>query len=109
MASIPQNTKALSSAAVKYTTKPTSAFQLYTAIDFSNMDLVCMIFWIFGNEFPFSFQLLRCSAATMKEELLLFFQRIDMYPDLKYAIMGINNLSMEVQQVRFFAQLGHDP
>ena len=98
MSKVPSNIKALSLAEEK-NHKQASAFRLYSAIDFSNMDLVCLIFWILGDKIPFRFQLLRCSAATTGEELFLFFQRVNMYPNIKYLILGINNLTMEVQQV----------
>lgn len=77
----------------------TSTFQLYTAISFTNMELVCLIFYIFGNKFPLPFQLLQCSTSCTKEDLQLFFERVDKYPEYKYLLLGINHLSMEVQQV----------
>ncbi len=98
MPKIPVGIKALS-LNVERIRRQASAFRLYTAIKFTNLDLVCMIFWIFGEKIPFKFQLLRCSAATTREELLLFFQRINAYPNFKYLILGINTLTMEVQQV----------
>ncbi len=76
-----------------------SSFQMYTAIDFTNMELIRLIFWIFGNEFPHPFQLFRCSSSSTKDDLELLFQRINKYPDFKYLIFGVNKLLMEVQQV----------
>ena len=78
--------------------KLASSFQLFSAFDFSNMDLVRLIYWIF-DDFPESFQLLRCSLSTTNEEVELFFDRINKYPEFRYLILGINTLSLEVQQV----------
>ena len=74
-------------------------FTMYTSVDFTNMELVRLIFWIFENEFPLPFQLFRCSSLSTNEDLVLFFQRVDMYPNFKYLIVGVNHLPMEVQQV----------
>ena len=79
--------------------KLASSFQLFSAFDFSNMDLVRLIYWIFDNRFPESFQLLRCSLSTTNEEVELFFDRINKYSEFRYLILGINTLSLEVQQV----------
>ena len=76
-----------------------SLFRMYTAIKFTNMELIRLIFWIFGNEFPYPFQLFRCSSSTTKDDLELLFQRINKYSDFKYLIFGVNQLLMEVQQV----------
>ncbi len=94
------NVKALELAKKKQQHEHSSQFKLYSTVDFNNMELVQLIFWIFENKFPFSFQLLRCSAlSTTKEDLELLFKRVKMYPDLKYLVMGVNCLTMENQQV----------
>lgn len=74
-------------------------FNLYSALNYSNMEVVRLIFWIFKKRFPYSFQLLQCSSSTCEEELTLFFQRMDHYPNFLYLILGINRLTMEMQQV----------
>ena len=73
-------------------------FTLLSVSDLTNMDLVRLIYWVFGD-FPHGYQLLRCSKATEPEEIELFFDRVKFYPKLRYLILGINTLKNELQQV----------
>ena len=75
-------------------------FRLISALDFSNKDIVQLIFFVF-NGFPSPCQLLRCSKATCAEEIELFFQRISFFHTARYLILGINELTNELQQVYF--------
>ena len=76
----------------------TSSFKLFTAYNFNNLNKVCAVFSIF-NGLPQSFQLLRCSFSTSEDDVELFFDRIDNFPAFQYLLLGVNLLSLEVQQV----------
>ena len=72
---------------------------LISAFDYSNLDLIRLIYWIFDKSFPLFCQLFRCSSNTCKEDIELFFDRIDHFPQPKYLVLGINLISNDMQQV----------
>ena len=74
-------------------------FSLISAFEYTNMDLIKLIYFIFGESFPMFHQLFRCSAQTTEEEIDLFFDRIHYFPQAKYLMMGINLIENELQQV----------
>ena len=82
-------------------TKHSSNFKLFTASNFSNFDKIRAICSIF-NGLPKCIQLLRCSPSTSKDDIELFFDRINNYPSLKYLLLGVNLLSLDMQQVFSF-------
>lgn len=75
-------------------------FKLISALKFSNIQIVQLIYFVF-NGFPSHCQLLRCSKATHPEEIELFFQRISFFHTARYLILGINELTNELQQVMY--------
>ena len=77
---------------------PSSNFTLFTAYNFSNLNIVCAIYDVFDG-LPNSFQLLRCCNLTRSEDIKLFFDRVYCFPKLRYLILGVNRLTSEVQQV----------
>ena len=72
---------------------------LISAFDYSNLDLIQLIYWIFDKSFPLFCQLFRCSSNTCKEDIELFFDRIDHFPQSKYLVLGINLIGNDLQQV----------
>ena len=77
---------------------PSSNFTLFTAYNFSNLNIVCAIYDVFDG-LPNSFQLLRCCNSTRSEDIKLFFDRVNNFPKLRYLILGVNRLTSKVQQV----------
>ena len=74
-------------------------FSLISAFDYSNLDLIRLIYWSFDKSFPLFCQLFRCSSNTCKEDIELFFDRIDHFPQPKYLVLGINLIRNDLQQV----------
>ena len=74
---------------------------LISAFDFSNLDLIRLIYWSFDQRFPLSCQLFKCSSNACKEDIELFFDRIDHFPQSKYLVLGINLISNDLQQVSY--------
>ena len=74
-------------------------FSLISAFEYTNMDLIRLIYFIFNESFPMFYQLFRCSVQTTGEEIDLFFDRIQNFPQAKYLVMGINLIENELQQV----------
>ena len=74
-------------------------FRLLSALKFSNVQIVQLIYFVL-NGFPSHCQILRCSKATHAEEIELFFQRISFFHTVRYLILGINELTNELQQVQ---------
>ena len=72
---------------------------LISAFDYSNLDLIRLIYWSFDKSFPLFCQLFRCSSNTCKEDIELFFDRIDHFPQSKYLVLGINLIGNDLQQV----------
>ena len=72
---------------------------LISAFDYSNLDLIRLIYWSFDERFPLFCQLFRCSSNTCKEDIELFFDRIDHFPQPKYLVLGINLIRNDLQQV----------
>ena len=72
---------------------------LISAFDYSNLDLIRLIYWSFDERFPLFCQLFRCSSNTSKEDVELFFDRIDHFPQPKYLVLGINLIRNDLQQV----------
>ena len=72
---------------------------LISAFDYSNLDLIRLIYWSFDKSFPLFCQLFRCSSNTCKEDIELFFDRIDHFPQSKYLVLGINLIKNDLQQV----------
>ena len=75
------------------------AISLISAFDYSNLDLIRLIYWSFDKSFPLFCQLFRCSSNTCKEDIDLFFDRIDHFPQSKYLVLGINLIGNDLQQV----------
>ena len=82
--------------------KSTSSFKLFTVYNFSNFDKLRAIYSIF-NGLPKSFQLMRCTLSSSKEDIEIFFDRINCFPHFQYLLLGVNLLSLEVQQVFSYA------
>lgn len=76
-----------------------SEFVLLSAVNFSNTDLVYLIYFVFNEKFPSPKQLLRCDKQMTLEELDIFFQRMTFFHKNRYLILGINTLTHELQQV----------
>ena len=76
-----------------------TTISLISAFDYSNLDLVRLIYWSFDKRFPLFNQLFRCSSNTCKEDIELFFDRIDHFPQSKYLVLGINLIGNDLQQV----------
>ena len=72
---------------------------LISAFDYSNLDLVRLIYWSFDKRFPLFSQLFRRSSNTCKEDIELFFDRIDHFSQSKYLVLGINLIRNDLQQV----------
>ena len=72
---------------------------LISAFDYSNLDLIRLIYWSFDKSFPLFCQLFRCSSNTCKEDIELFFDRIYNFPQSKYLVLGINLIGNNLQQV----------
>ena len=72
---------------------------LISAFDYSNLDLIRLIYWSFDQRFPLFCQLFRCSSNTCKEDIELFFDRIEYFPQSKYLVLGINLIRNDLQQV----------
>ena len=77
----------------------TITISLISAFDYSNLDLIRLIYWSFDKRFPLFCQLFRCSSNTCKEDIELFFDRIDHFPQPKYLVLGINLIRNDLQQV----------
>ena len=75
------------------------AISLISAFGYSNLDLIRLIYWSFDKRFPLLCQLFRCSSNTCKEDIELFFDRIDYFPQPKYLVLGINLIRNDLQQV----------
>lgn len=75
-------------------------FILHSLLDFTRKDVVRLIFSIFQDALPASYQVLRCSRQTRTEELELFFTRIDQWDKQRYLILGVNLLPNELQEVQ---------
>ena len=76
-----------------------SEFVLLSAVNISNTDLVYLIYFVFDESFPSPKQILRCHRQTCLEEMDIFFQRINFFPENRYLILGVNTLTHELQQV----------
>lgn len=85
--------------AVGYMPLLVTPFILHSLHDFTRKDVVRLIFQIFQDPLPTSYQLLRCSGKTQREDLELFFTRIDQWENHHYLILGVNLLSNELQEV----------
>ena len=72
---------------------------LISAFNYSNLELMNLILWIF-EELPSYFQVLRCSVATIEEDIELFFDRINHFSQKKYLILGVDTINNELQRVR---------
>ena len=70
---------------------------LYSCINWSQMDLQCLILRIF-KAVPRSYQILRCQATTTEEELKLFLKRIEKHCS-DYIMLDINKLPLKLQEV----------
>ena len=75
-------------------------FILHSLLDFTRKDVVRLIFQIFQDPLPASYQLLHCSRKTRQEDLELFFTRIDQWKNHRYLIVGVNLLPNELQEVK---------
>ena len=75
-------------------------FILHSLLDFTRKDVVRLIFQIFQSALPASYKLLRCSGKTRREDLELFFSRIDQWENHHYLILGVNLLPNELQEVK---------
>lgn len=71
---------------------------LISAFNYSNLELMNLILWIF-EEIPSYFQILRCSLATIEEDIELFFDRINQFSQKKYLILGVDTINNELQRV----------
>ena len=79
--------------------KDAITISLISAFDYSNLDLIRLIYWSFDKSFPLFGQLFRCSSNTCKDDIELFFDRIDHFPQSKYLVLGINLIKNDLQQV----------
>lgn len=75
---------------------------LISAYNYTNLELVKLIYKVF-DEFPCYFQIFRCSLSTKKEDIELFFDRIDHFPQYQYLVMGIDLIGNELQQVSCYS------
>lgn len=71
---------------------------LISAFDYTNLMLMDLILWVFG-EIPSYFQILRCSVSTTEEDIELFFDRMNHFPQKQYLIMGVDTIKNELQRV----------
>ena len=83
----------------EYHSKHPIKISLISSFDYSNLDLIRLIYWIFDKSFPLFCQLFRCSSNTCKEDIELFFDRIVHFPQSKYLVLGINLIKNDLQQV----------
>ena len=72
---------------------------LISAHNYTNLKITKLIYQVFDGKFPWYFQLFRCSLSTTVEEIELFFDRIDHFPQYKYLVLGIDLIKNELQQV----------
>lgn len=77
---------------------------LISTYNYTNLELVKLIYKVFDG-FPWYFQLFRCSLSTVQEEIELFFDRIDHFPQPQYLILGIDLIGNELQQVSQCSQI----
>lgn len=57
-----------------------SEFVLLSAVNFSNTDLVYLIYFVFNEKFPSPKQLLRCDKPNDSRRIGYFFSTNDLFP-----------------------------
>ena len=75
-----------------------SRFTLHSVHNFTPEQMLQLIFTVFKCV-PKSFQLLKCSTSTTRQQLELFFNRIIQWRGIQYLIIGVDCLSNELQEV----------
>lgn len=62
------------------------------------MEILRLVFTIFECV-PYSFQLFHCSPNTTEQQLELFFNGLVLWENFRYLIIGVDELSNELQEV----------
>ncbi|XP_065839047.1 uncharacterized protein [Oscarella lobularis] len=77
--------------------KDTVAQSVYLAFGFSRKQLFELIVKLYDG-FPESYELLRCTEETLKEDLNLFLQRARAFPSRIFTLVEVNKLRIELQE-----------
>ena len=88
----------LSSMKLEMSLQIDSRFMLHSVHGFTPEQMLELIFTVFQCV-PKSFQLFKCSTSTTKQQLELFFNRIEQWKAIQYLIIGVDCLSNELQEV----------
>lgn len=70
---------------------------LYYSPTDSQMNFICLVLKVLSGV-PEAYQIMRCQARTTSEELNLFLKRVETH-HMNYLMLGINELSFELQEV----------
>ena len=77
-----------------------SMFTLHSVHDFTPYEMLQLVFTVFKGV-PKSYQVFLCSPVTTQRQLDLFFERTMHWRGIQYLIIGVNNLSNELQEVKY--------
>lgn len=81
-----------------------SMFTLHSVHDFTPYEMLQLVFTVFKGV-PKSYQVFLCSPVTTQRQLDLFFERTMHWRGIQYLIIGVNNLSNELQEVKYVATM----